>query len=109
MGSLGLPEILVLLVFVVFILGLNRIPRLGAGLGDGIERTKGRRPILVAGRVDADDRFRTEDWEDRIGSAKEERTRRKGLQTLLAVLAAAALVLIVMVAAVIPSRGGSPI
>jgi len=109
MGSLGLPELLVLLVILVFIIVMNRIPRLTAGLSDGIERMKGRRPVLVAGRIDADDRFRTEDWEDPVSSGKEERMRRNGVRILLALLAAAALALIVLVLLrVIPLRGGSP-
>jgi sec-independent protein translocase protein TatA len=39
-GTLGLPELLVILVIVVFIFGTNRIPDLGKGLGEGIRNFK---------------------------------------------------------------------
>ena len=35
-GSLGLPELLILLAIVVLIFGVNKLPRLGKGLGEGI-------------------------------------------------------------------------
>jgi len=36
-GSLGLPEILLILLIVVLIFGTSRIPELGRGLGEGIK------------------------------------------------------------------------
>jgi sec-independent protein translocase protein TatA len=39
-GTLGFPELLVILVIVVFIFGTNRIPDLGKGLGEGIRNFK---------------------------------------------------------------------
>ena len=35
-GSLGLPELLILLAIVILIFGVNKLPRLGKGLGEGI-------------------------------------------------------------------------
>jgi sec-independent protein translocase protein TatA len=39
-GSLGMGELLVILVIVVFIFGVNKIPQLGKGLGEGIKNFK---------------------------------------------------------------------
>jgi sec-independent protein translocase protein TatA len=36
-GSLGLPEILLILFIVVLVFGTSRIPELGRGLGEGIK------------------------------------------------------------------------
>ena len=33
-GSLGLPELLILLAIVVLIFGVNKLPKLGKGLGE---------------------------------------------------------------------------
>lgn len=35
-GTLGLPELLVILVIVIVIFGASRLPQLGRGLGEGI-------------------------------------------------------------------------
>lgn len=35
-GSLGLPELLIILVIVIVIFGASRLPQLGRGLGEGI-------------------------------------------------------------------------
>jgi len=35
-GSLGLPELLVLLFIIVILVGWRRLPELGKGLGEGI-------------------------------------------------------------------------
>lgn len=44
-GSLGLPELLVILVIVIVIFGASRLPQLGRGLGEGISNFKnGLRP-----------------------------------------------------------------
>jgi len=40
MGSLGLPELLVILAIVILIFGTSRIPELGRGLGEGIRNFK---------------------------------------------------------------------
>lgn len=39
-GSLGLPELLIILAIVVLIFGVNKLPRLGKGLGEGIRNFK---------------------------------------------------------------------
>lgn len=49
-GSLGMPELLVILVIVVFIFGVNKIPQLGKGLGEGIKNFKS---ALKAGHDEA--------------------------------------------------------
>jgi len=39
-GTLGLPELLIILAIVVLIFGVNKLPRLGKGLGEGIRNFK---------------------------------------------------------------------
>jgi sec-independent protein translocase protein TatA len=39
-GTLGLPELLILLAIVVLIFGVNKLPKLGKGLGEGIRNFK---------------------------------------------------------------------
>jgi sec-independent protein translocase protein TatA len=39
-GSLGLPELLLILLIVVIIFGAAKIPQLGRGLGEGIRNFK---------------------------------------------------------------------
>lgn len=47
-GSLGLPELLVILLIVIIIFGANKLPQLGKGLGQGMrnfrESMKGDEP-----------------------------------------------------------------
>ena len=40
MGSLGLPELLVILAIVIVIFGANRLPELGKGIGSAIKNFK---------------------------------------------------------------------
>jgi len=40
MGSIGLPELIVILVIVIVIFGANRLPELGRGIGKGIKNFK---------------------------------------------------------------------
>jgi sec-independent protein translocase protein TatA len=51
MGPIGMPELLVILVIVVLIFGVNKIPQLGKGLGEGIRNFKS---ALKAGQDEAD-------------------------------------------------------
>lgn len=39
-GSLGFPELMIILVIVVILFGVNKLPRLGRGLGEGIRNFK---------------------------------------------------------------------
>ena len=39
-GTLGLPELLIILAIVILIFGVNKLPRLGKGLGEGIRNFK---------------------------------------------------------------------
>jgi sec-independent protein translocase protein TatA len=39
-GSLGFPELLIILAIVVVLFGVNKLPRLGKGLGEGIRNFK---------------------------------------------------------------------
>ncbi len=50
-GSLGMPELLVILVIVIFVFGVNKIPQLGKGLGEGIKNFKS---ALRAGQEEPD-------------------------------------------------------
>jgi sec-independent protein translocase protein TatA len=40
MGSIGLPEMLVILAIVIIIFGASRLPQLGRGLGSAIKNFK---------------------------------------------------------------------
>ena len=40
MGSLGFPELLVILAIVVVLFGANRLPELGKGIGSAIKNFK---------------------------------------------------------------------
>lgn len=40
LGSFGVPELLIILVIVIVIFGVNKLPKLGKGLGEGIRNFK---------------------------------------------------------------------
>jgi sec-independent protein translocase protein TatA len=40
MGSIGLPELLIILVIIILIFGANRLPEIGKGIGKGIRNFK---------------------------------------------------------------------
>jgi len=50
---LGLPELLLILAIVVVLFGVNKLPRLGKGLGEGIRNFK--EAIRSAGKNDNSD------------------------------------------------------
>ncbi len=50
-GSLGMGELLVILAIVVLIFGVNKIPQLGKGLGEGIRNFK---DAMKSGQEEAD-------------------------------------------------------
>ena len=52
-GSLGMGELLVILVIVILVFGVNKIPQLGKGLGEGIKNFKS---ALKAGEEDTEDK-----------------------------------------------------
>jgi len=39
-GTLGIPELLIILAIIVVLFGVNKLPRLGKGLGEGIKNFK---------------------------------------------------------------------
>ncbi len=41
MGSLGMSELIIILLIVIVIFGASRLPQLGKGLGEGIRNFKG--------------------------------------------------------------------
>ena len=40
MGSLGVPELIIILVIIIRIFGANRLPEIGRGIGKGIRNFK---------------------------------------------------------------------
>ena len=40
MGSLGIPELLIILAIIILIFGANRLPEIGRGIGKGIRNFK---------------------------------------------------------------------
>lgn len=59
-GSLGAPELVVIVVICLLLFGTKRLPELGKGLGDGIRNFK----KAMSGEPDPDDkadRVRTDD------------------------------------------------
>jgi sec-independent protein translocase protein TatA len=53
MGNIGTGELLVILVIVILIFGVNKIPQLGKGLGEGIRNFKS---ALKAGQEEPPDK-----------------------------------------------------
>ena len=51
MPNLGTTELIIILVIVVLIFGVNKIPQLGKGLGEGIKNFKS---AMKAGQEEAD-------------------------------------------------------
>ncbi|HPS77567.1 MAG TPA: twin-arginine translocase TatA/TatE family subunit [Thermoanaerobaculaceae bacterium] len=51
-GSLGVPELLIILLIVVIIFGASKLPQLGRGIGEGI---KNFRESLRGSHDDKDD------------------------------------------------------
>jgi sec-independent protein translocase protein TatA len=55
-GPIGLPELLVILAIVFLIFGANKLPQLGAGLGEGIRNFK---KSIKGGGDELDDESKT--------------------------------------------------
>jgi sec-independent protein translocase protein TatA len=55
-GSLGIPELLIILAIVVLIFGANRLPELGRGIGRGIKNFKNASKEEDNGREDFEQR-----------------------------------------------------
>lgn len=55
-GSLGLPELLVILLIVIIIFGAGKLPQLGKGLGEGIKNFK---DSVKAGTEESKDKPKT--------------------------------------------------
>ena len=52
LGPIGVTELIIILVIVVILFGVNKLPKLGKGLGDGIRNFK---ESMRAGQDDAHD------------------------------------------------------
>ena len=42
MGSIGIPELLIILAIIIVIFGASRLPEIGRGIGKGIRELQGR-------------------------------------------------------------------
>jgi sec-independent protein translocase protein TatA len=40
LGSLGVPELIIILIIIILIFGANRLPDIGRGIGKGIRNFK---------------------------------------------------------------------
>lgn len=70
-GTLGVPELLIILAICILIFGANRVPRLMKGVGESIREFKG---ALRSGNDAADEAFDgLEDLENRNLSRREKR------------------------------------
>jgi len=57
-GPIGTTELIIILVIVVLVFGVNKIPQLGKGLGEGIRNFKSSIKEINA---DSDDKKKSED------------------------------------------------
>jgi sec-independent protein translocase protein TatA len=58
LGPIGVTELIIILVIVVILFGVNKLPKLGKGLGDGIRNFK---ESMRAGQDDASSGKRSND------------------------------------------------
>jgi sec-independent protein translocase protein TatA len=58
LGPIGVTELIIILVIVVILFGVNKLPKLGKGLGDGIRNFK---ESMRAGQDDAPSDKRSSD------------------------------------------------
>jgi len=53
LGPIGVTELIIILVIVVILFGVNKLPKLGKGLGEGIRNFKrGMKDATEPGRLD---------------------------------------------------------
>jgi len=58
LGSIGVTELIIILVIVVILFGVNKLPKLGKGLGEGIRNFK---DSIRSGQDDASSDKRSND------------------------------------------------
>jgi sec-independent protein translocase protein TatA len=56
LGSFGIAELLIILVIVIIIFGVNKLPKLGKGLGEGIRNFKDSVKSDETAATDGEDR-----------------------------------------------------
>ena len=66
LGSIGLPELLIVLVIIIIIFGVGKLPEIGGALGKGIREFRS-----ASQGLDADDKKTAEDKEEKKEEEKE--------------------------------------
>jgi sec-independent protein translocase protein TatA len=66
LGSIGLPELLIVLVIIIIIFGVGKLPEIGGALGKGIREFR-----TASQGLDADSKKTAEDKEEKKEEEKE--------------------------------------